>query len=462
MQFKSTRSSEKTGAEEAICRGIAADGGLYVPCEFPKIDLQELAGKEYCDIAFHILSQFLTGFDDLRKHILTAYAGSIPVALHCLNANAGILELFHGNTAAFKDVALQLLPYLLTASMRKTGEKRKAVILVATSGDTGSSCMSGFANVPDTEVIVFYPDAGISEIQKRQMTAQEGENVHAIAVRGNFDDAQKAVKEIFADSDFLRNFADRYVFSSANSINPGRLLPQIAYYFYAYAALLDSGRIENGEQVNFSVPTGNFGNILAGYYAAKMGLPVKKLICAINRNCVLYDFFNTGIYDRNREFYVTLSPSMDILVSSNLERLIYDFYGEDTVIATQSSLKKSGKFAIDNSKMREIFRVEKINDDETTAIIGKVYAENKYLLDPHSAIAFGAYEKCVNDNVYTVILATASPYKFFETVEKATGEKLNENNMPCKLKNIMNKPVLHNKIIDRDKMREAIKEVLQR
>jgi len=369
-----------------------------------------------------VLHLYLTDFssNELKEYINLAYSQNLPVKINC-----DYLELFHGRTAAFKDVALQLFPYLLTSALRKNSITKTAVILTATSGDTGSAVLAGMANVPNTKVIVFYPADGVSSVQRLQMTTQEGSNVNVFGIKGNFDDAQRAVKEVFADEQFKETFADKYLFTSANSINIGRLLPQIVYYFFAYSEMIQSNKICEGDAVNFVVPTGNFGNILSGYYAKKMGLPINKLICATNSNRVLDDFFKKGIYDPNREFYTTLSPSMDILISSNLERLTYE------------------KAPLD------IFDSDFATDAETIETIKNIYNQKKYILDPHTAVATCVYEKYkmrTGDKTPTMILATASAYKFAETIESALGNVL--VNPPASINNLSSKPILHDKIIE--------------
>ena len=359
MKYVSTRNVNGPAVSDsvAIVNGLAPDGGLYVPQSFPV--LQDFMGKSYEEIAFSVLRLYLADFTDaeLKKYISLAYGDNLPVKL-----NGDYLELFHGRTLAFKDVALQLYPYLLTAALRKNNVTKTAVVLVATSGDTGSAVLAGIANVENTKAIVFYPANGVSKIQELQMTTQEGDNVHVFGINGNFDDAQTAVKEAFLDEDFKAQFSHKYIFTSANSINLARLLPQIAYYFYAFS---ETG----GRKMNFVVPTGNFGNILAAYYASKMGLPINKLICATNSNKVLDDFFKTGVYDANREFYTTLSPSMDILISSNLERLTYE------------------------NPPLDMFDSDFATDEETIQTIKEVYENTNYLIDPHTAVAKCVYDK---------------------------------------------------------------------
>ena len=454
MEYISTRdfTSRKTSASKAIVNGLSPDGGLYVPCGFPVY--KDFIGKTYEQIAFQVLKLYLTDFsdDELQQYIHAAYSEKLPVRI-----NGSYLELFHGRTSAFKDVALQLFPHLLTAALSKNDMKKTAVILTATSGDTGSAVLAGMANVPNTRAIVFYPADGVSNMQRLQMVTQEGDNVNVFGIKGNFDDAQTAVKEIFADKQFHAEFTENYLFTSANSINLGRLLPQIVYYFYAYSEQVCNGKIREGEMINYVVPTGNFGNILAGYHAKKMGLPINKLICATNSNNVLYDFIKTGVYNKNREFNVTVSPSMDILISSNLERLIYDIGGYDTVVNAYDSLKNTGEFTIDFPT--DLFDTDFATDPETIETIKSVYRSNQYVLDPHTAVGKCVdekYKKRTGDETHAMILATASPYKFPETIENALGNVL--NHPPDNLKLLNNKPVLHQQVID--DLRKAIRSVL--
>ena len=454
MKYISTRDIHRneTTASQAIVSGLAPDGGLFVPCEFPC--LEDFVGMPYNQIALNVLKRYLTDFPDeeLREYIHSAYSTNFPVRV-----NGCYLELFHGRTSAFKDVALQIFPYLLTAALRKNGIEKTAVILTATSGDTGSAVLAGMANVPNTRAIVFYPADGISNMQKLQMTTQEGGNVNVFGLKGNFDDAQTAVKEVFADKQFQAVFAGDYLFTSANSINLGRLLPQIAYYFYCYSELVCNGTIREEEMINFVVPTGNFGNILAGYYAYKMGLPIHKLICATNSNSVLYDFFKTGVYNIKRTLNVTVSPSMDILISSNLERFIFDIGGYDTVAEVYKSLNDTGEFTIDFPA--NIFETDFASDLETIAMIQNVYKAAHRVLDPHTAVGkcvYEKYKKRTGDHTYTVILSTASPYKFPDTIARAVGNVL--NNPPDNLRLLKNKTILHNQITDN--IKETIKSVL--
>ena len=437
MNYVSTRDikKHKVSASEAIAAGLAPDGGLYVPCEFPK--LQNYMGKSYQCIAADVLKLYLTDFSkkEIEEYVELAYGEDMPVKV-----NGQYLELFHGRTSAFKDVALQLYPYLLTASLEKNNLSKTAVVLVATSGDTGSAVIAGMADVPNTRAIVFYPDGGVSEVQKLQMTTQEGNNISVFGIKGNFDDAQSAVKEIFEDASFKAKFSEKYIFTSANSINLGRLLPQIAYYFYAYSESGCSG------EINFAVPTGNFGNILAGYYAKKMGLPIKKLICATNSNNVLYDFITTGVYNKNRELKLTISPSMDILISSNLERLLYDIGGCENVISAYDSLKAKGKFEFKLSL--PMFESEFVTEEETIETIREVNNHEKLIIDPHTAVAKNAYDKYKKrtvDNTAAMILATASPFKFPAAIESALGKVL--QNPPANITKLSGKPILHNEVV---------------
>jgi len=457
MRYVSTRSINKNEitASKAIVNGLAPDGGLYVPDEFPK--LESFIGKTYEQLAHEVLRLYLTDFsdDELKEYLHSAYNENLPV--RCFG---NYLELYHGRTSAFKDVALQLYPYLLTASLRKNNSDKTAVVLVATSGDTGSAVIAGLADVPNTKAIVFYPDGGVSDVQKLQMATQEGENIHVFSIKGNFDDAQTAVKEIFEDKQFSSKFENKCMLTSANSINIGRLLPQIVYYFYSYSELVQSKKIRDGDAVNFVVPTGNFGNILAGYYAHKMGLPINKLICATNSNSVLYDFIKTGVYDKNREFRLTLSPSMDILISSNLERFIYDIGGCNMVNEAYSSLSRTGVFSINTTL--PLLDSECVDDYETLQSIFEIFNDNNYILDPHTAVAQRAYDKYkkrTGDETPTVIVSTASPYKFPDAVKDALGFNVLDK-PPASISALTTKPILHNKVIAIDDMRAEIDKVL--
>ncbi len=442
MNYVSTRNSHyKVSAAQAIVAGLAPDGGLFLPESLPSFtqkDLAALAQMDYVERAAEVLSRFLEDFtrEELLQMTTRAYAPEkfppravAPVVP--LSDNAYILELFRGPTCAFKDFALQLLPYLLTASMRKTGIDKTVVILVATSGDTGKAALEGFADVEGTRICVFYPDGGTSNIQRRQMTTQTGDNVMVFAAKGNFDDAQNGVKQIFTDKVFAEDLAQRgYLLSSANSINWGRLAPQIAYYFSAYCELLNAGKIRMGEHINITVPTGNFGNILAAYFAKHCGLPVGKLICASNRNNVLTDFIQTGVYDRNRDFYLTASPSMDILISSNLERLLYLLCGRDDQRLTgfMSALAAQGKYRIDTPLLEALqaeFAAGCADDAQTARCIHDTLARTGYLCDTHTAVAVDVYQRYVaqtQDQTPTIIASTASPFKFAGSVVPAAYE----------------------------------------
>ena len=439
MYYNSTRDNScRVTAAQAISRGISSEGGLFVPEAFPQLsmdELQGLVGKSYNEKAKAVLSKFLTDFsaEELANCVDCAYttekfdSGNIS-EIAKVGEHAYLLELWHGPTCAFKDMALQLLPHLLTVSAEKTVPGKEIVVLVATSGDTGKAALEGFKDVSGTKMLVFYPVHGVSNMQKLQMTTQEGGNVAVCAIEGNFDDAQSGVKKIFTDPDVLKELEKNgQMFSSANSINWGRLVPQIVYYIAAYTSLVEQGEISLGEQVNVVVPTGNFGNILAAYYAKGMGLPVGKLICASNRNKVLTDFLRTGVYDKNREFHTTPSPSMDILISSNLERLLYDLCGKDDAQIREwfSALAKEGRYSVTPevlSKHRAGFYGGYCTDEETLSTIGKVFREYGYLSDTHTAVGLKVYEDYVQvtgDTAKTIIASTASPYKFTGSVLKA-------------------------------------------
>lgn len=436
MRYISTRSKKWADPEEAILQGIAPDGGLYVPESFPKLDLGSLIHKSYQDIGFEVMSRYFDSIpvDQLNSFISQAYGKFkhpkvTPVASH---GSYHFLELFHGPTLAFKDVALSILPYLMTSSAKMLNVVEDIVVLTATSGDTGKAALEGFSDVQGTKVVVFYPKDGVSTIQKKQMTTQKGNNVHVIAIEGNFDDAQNGVKAIFNDMPYREKLKERnYLLSSANSINIGRLVPQIVYYFAAYAQAVQDGSISLGDSINFVVPTGNFGNILAGYYAKQMGLPVGKLICASNENNVLYEFFATGTYNRNRPFILTSSPSMDILISSNFERLLYHVSEDDGsfVQESMSRLTQEGSYNVTKSMKKRIdadFYGGYCSEEETREIIRRLYQEFGYVMDPHTAVAAKVYEdykKETKDDTYTVILSTASPFKFTKSVYEALFEK---------------------------------------
>ena len=446
MNYVSTRDkSIKVTAAKAISQGISEEGGLFVPDTFPILgedDFKKLCSMDYVGRAKYVLSNFLNDFtqEEVDYCVKGAYTGSFdneqPAPISLIGKNANILELWHGPTCAFKDLALQLLPYLLTTSAKKVSGGKKIVILVATSGDTGKAALEGFCDVPDTEIMVFYPSDGVSPMQKLQMDSQKGENVHVCAIKGNFDDAQTGVKKIFTNNEVKSKLAQNNMqFSSANSINWGRLAPQIVYYISAYCDMLERGEDYLKDGFNIVVPTGNFGNILAAYYAKKMGVPVNKLICASNANNVLTDFINTGKYDRNRSFFTTISPSMDILISSNLERMLFELSGNDdkAVAKMQSDLSESGTFTVSQeikAKMGELFFGGCCDDNATKATITELFDEYGYLCDTHTAVAMNVYKQYVEktgDDRPTVIASTASPYKFANSVLSAVSDKTAES-----------------------------------
>ena len=442
MKFQSTRNvNRKATPSEAIFSGIAPDGGLYVPEEFPALSMEGItafAGKPYYENAARVLGAFFTDFteEEILACTKNAYLGKfendIPAPLTMLGENCCLIELWHGPTCAFKDIALQLLPYLLAKAAEKCGGGKKSVILTATSGDTGKAALEGFCNVPGTEIFVFYPEDGVSSMQKLQMASQKGENVHVRAVKGNFDDTQTAVKRIFTDEAVKAALAEKgMAFSSANSINIGRLVPQIVYYLEAYAKLAADGKIKAGDEINIAVPSGNFGDILAAYYAKKMGLPVHKLICASNSNHVLTDFIRTGVYDRNRRFYTTVTPSMDILISSNLERLLFDYSDKDAAVvpALMKALAEKGVYEVSGkvkAGLQTDFWAGWCSEEDTFRTVGEVFADYHYLCDTHTAVALEVcrcYRQENGDRRMTVTVSTASPYKFPASVLKAvTGE----------------------------------------
>lgn len=482
-------------SSQAILKGLGDDGGLYIPVDIPVVDkdeIDQLADMTYNEKARFILGRYLTDFkaEELEHCIDSAYndntfSSNKVTPLHIVDEKKAVLELYHGPTSAFKDVALQILPYLVTTSARMNGDNRTYVILVATSGDTGKAALEGFKDVPDTKILVFYPNDGVSQIQKLQMITQTGENVKVVAVNGNFDDTQTGVKELFSDKSLISLLNENnYTFSSANSINWGRLVPQIVYYFESYGQLVKNGVIKTGDKINFTVPTGNFGNILAGYFAKEMGLPIKKLICAANANDVLKDFINTGIYDRNRDFHKTLSPSMDILISSNLERLLYLLSGRDKKLVSElmHSLKKDGRYKISDElleNLQKIFYSESADDEETIATIRETYKKYGYLIDTHTAVAFKVYEKYLmetEDDTFNVIVSTASPYKFNGAVAEAILEnygslddmaqlqaisELTKCPLPEGLKDLDKKVVRFKEIIDKDQMLTTLKSYLE-
>lgn len=445
MFYKSTRNSTiKVDSATAITQGISVDGGLFIPSEIPSVTLDEIksmADMSYADRAAYIFANYLTDFTDEEIHYCTdnAYTSknfdteNIAEIAHLFDGTY-MLELWHGPTCAFKDMALQILPYFLTTSIKKTNLNKRVVILVATSGDTGKAALEGFKDVEGTEIMVFYPETGVSPMQKRQMTTQEGSNVGVCAVKGNFDDCQNGVKAIFTNEEIKQKLSDGgLMFSSANSINWGRLVPQIVYYVSSYASLAASGEIELGETLNVVVPTGNFGNILAAYYAKKMGVPIGRLICASNVNKVLTDFINTGIYDRNRDFFATCSPSMDILISSNLERLLFLLTGENDAQIREwfGKLASEGRYEVTEdvkALLKSEFYAGYCDDADTKKTIKEIYEKYSYTCDTHTAVAVKVYQDYKNetgDNTKTIIASTASPYKFSASVLEAI-----EGNVP--------------------------------
>ncbi len=492
MKYISTRDKNvKFDSCCAIKQGISSDGGLFWPESFPQVtieDIKNLSAKSYQDRAKFILKKFLTDYTDEEinycvENAYTAakFGGEDIAPLHKLNDDAYVLELWHGPTCAFKDMALQILPYFLTTAMKKTDEKSQAVILVATSGDTGKAALEGFCDVENTKVLVFFPSEGVSQVQRKQMVTQGGDNTFVTALRGNFDDCQTGVKRIFADAALKKELENGgYVFSSANSINWGRLVPQVVYYFSAYCDMLKNGDIESGEEIDFVVPTGNFGDILAGYIAKLMGLPVHKLVCASNRNNILTDFFETGVYDVNRTFHTTMSPSMDILVSSNLERLLFSLSGNDDhlIAGYMKSLSETGAYRVNDTifnALNEQFGAGYTDEEETLITIKKYYDEYGYVVDPHTAVALNVYEKqkCSHKSV---ILSTASPYKFPASVCKAIDhnadisdewklfETITEKSslpIPSSLNGLKEKADRFGGVCDSDKMSAVIKEFLK-
>ena len=435
MNYKSSRGGGKNvSGAEAIRSGIATDGGLFVPIDLPQLVMGDIGQNGYIELAATILGRVLPDYtkSELVQCAAAAYAANkftnpsvVPLVAV---GNRHVLELWHGPTSAFKDMALQIMPHLMSLALAKTAETSDMLILVATSGDTGKAALEGFRDVPRTRILVFYPSEGVSEVQRAQMVTQEGKNVGVVAVEGNFDDAQTGVKKIFSSTNMRELLAQKNLkLSSANSINWGRLAPQIAYYLSAYQSLCATGKICSGESVNFVVPTGNFGNILAGYYAKQMGLPVNRLICASNDNNVLTDFLRTGVYDRNRPFHQTISPSMDILISSNLERLLYHATGGDAekVRSWMEELNSAGRYAVDAqtlAKIQATFWADWASTEASVTTISQVWQQHRYLLDPHTAVAWQVaenYETQTQDRTPTIVLSTASPFKFADTVLQA-------------------------------------------
>ena len=492
LLYKSTRNSKKTvTASEAILKGLADDGGLFVPVSIPKLDvtLDELKDMSYQETAYVVMKQFLTDFteEELKSCIAKAYDSKFDteeIAPLAKVEDTYYLELFHGATIAFKDMALSILPHLLTTSAKKNNVKNESVILTATSGDTGKAALAGFADVEGTKIIVFYPKNGVSKVQELQMVTQKGANTSVVAIHGNFDCAQSGVKAIFENKELAKEMDEAgYQFSSANSINIGRLVPQIVYYVYAYAKLLQNEEIEAGEKINVVVPTGNFGNILAAYFAKQMGLPIEKLICASNENKVLFDFFETGVYDKNREFILTISPSMDILISSNLERLVYMIANCDSEknCELMNALKEKGVYKLTDKMKANLsdFAAGYATETEVKDKIADVYKKTGYVMDTHTAVAASVYEtykKECKDTLKTVIASTASPYKFSRSVMTAIDPRYNaleefelvdalevisNVEIPNAVEEIRDAKILHTLECDADMMEEIVKNILK-
>ena len=492
LVYHSTRNSEETAtASEAILKGLTSDGGLFVPDSIPKLNvsLEDLTKMSYQEIAYAVMKEFLTDFteEELKTCINNAYDSKFDteeIAVTKKVDGAYYLELFHGATIAFKDMALSILPHLLVTSARKNNVKNEIVILTATSGDTGKAALAGFADVPGTKIIVFYPKSVVSPIQEKQMVTQKGDNTYVIGIKGNFDDAQTGVKKMFSNKELAKVMNDNgFQFSSANSINIGRLVPQVVYYVKAYADLLKQGALKAGEPMNVVVPTGNFGNILAAYYAKQMGIPIGKFVCASNKNKVLFDFFETGKYDRNREFYVTTSPSMDILISSNLERMIYRIAGNDAKQCAKfmAALTKDGEYVITDAMKAELseFFGAFGSEEETAVKIKEVYDKEGYVMDTHTAVAAVAYDKYKaatgDDKTPTVIASTASPYKFTRSVMDAIDpaydaeddfelvdelNKVSKTAIPKAIEEIRTAPVLHDTVCETAAREDEVKKIL--
>lgn len=490
LMYKSTRSEETVTASQAILKGLASDGGLFVPVALPKlsVSIEELSKMSYQEVAYTVMKEFLTDFteEELKACINKAYDSKFDteqIAPLVKADGAYYLELFHGATIAFKDMALSILPHLLTTSAKKNNVKNEIVILTATSGDTGKAALAGFADVPNTRIVVFYPKGGVSPIQEKQMVTQKGDNTFVVGINGNFDQAQSGVKAIFGNKELASEMdKEGFQFSSANSINIGRLVPQVCYYVYAYAKLYAEGEIKDGEKINVVVPTGNFGNILAAYYAKNMGLPIAKLICASNDNKVLFDFFTTGTYDKNREFVLTTSPSMDILISSNLERLIYKIAGCDDKKNSElmKSLATEGKYEITDAMKAELgdFYGNYATEAETADCIKDLYNKTGYVIDTHTGVAAKVYKKYVEetgDTTKSVIASTASPFKFTRSVMNAIDAKYDSMGdfelvdelskignvaVPNAIEEIRNAEVRHNTVCEVNDMEATVKKFL--
>ena len=488
LMYSSTRNAgEKVTASQAVLQGLANDGGLFVPNQLPKLDLaiRDMITMDYKAIAYEIMKLFLTDYtkEELMYCINSAYDSKFDteeIAPLVYADGAYYLELFHGATIAFKDMALSILPYLMTTAAKKNQLKEEIVILTATSGDTGKAALAGFADVEGTKIVVFYPKNGVSAVQEKQMVTQRGKNVKVIGIHGNFDDAQTGVKKMFSDEELKAELKSKgYVFSSANSINIGRLVPQIVYYVYAYVNLLKNGKIRDGEKINVVVPTGNFGNILAAFYAKNLGLPIAKLICASNENKVLYDFFGNGVYDRNREFILTSSPSMDILISSNLERLIYQIAGCDDKKNAElmKRLSETGGYEITPEMKEKLvdFYGGYTTQENTAKKIHELYEKTGYIIDTHTAVAsavYDDYKAATKDETVSVIASTASPYKFLRSVMTAIDPtyesmddfalidelcRLSKVEVPNAIEDIRQAPVLHDTVCEKEEMQAMVK-----
>lgn len=492
LYYKSTRNSMlRVTASEAILKGLSSDGGLFVPEKLPALDrpIEAFRGMSYQEIAYAVMKQFFTDFteEELKSCIDKAYDKKFDtkeIAALVKADDVYYLELFHGATIAFKDMALSILPHLMTTAAKKNHVDKKIVILTATSGDTGKAALAGFADVEGTRIIVFYPKNGVSRVQELQMVTQKGDNVDVVAIHGNFDDAQSGVKAMFENKDLEQALAkEGYLFSSANSINIGRLVPQVVYYVFAYVKLLEEGEISSGESINVTVPTGNFGNILAAYYAKQMGVPIGKLICASNENKVLFDFFETGTYDKNREFVLTTSPSMDILISSNLERLLYQIAGEDSDKTKQimEELKTDGQYTISKEMKGRLsdFASGYADEEETADAIRAVYQKTGYVIDTHTAVASYVcreYRKDSRDDRKCLIASTASPYKFVKSVMSAIDTTCSERDefelleelqkvsgveIPQAVKDILDADIRHRTECETDEMEQTVKKLLK-
>lgn len=491
IKYISTRDkNKKVTASQAILKGLSDEGGLFIPEKLPEIalDFKALSTMTYQEVAHIVLKAFLTDFseEELRYCINSAYDKKFAnenIAPLVKHGNRYFLELFHGQTLAFKDMALSILPYLLTTAAAKNKMDKDIVILTATSGDTGKAAMAGFADVPRTKIIVFYPKNGVSNFQEKQMLTQKGDNTYVVSINGNFDDAQRNVKKMFNDLTLKNKLASHdMAFSSANSINVGRLVPQIVYYVYAYAQLVAAKEIAIGEEINFSVPTGNFGNILAAYYAKEIGVPISQLICASNKNNVLTDFFKEGFYDKNRPFFVTNSPSMDILISSNLERLVYYLTGNSSKVTVElmTALEEKGKYELSSDMKEKLgeFYADYAEEEEVSAAIKQVYEDSSYVIDPHTAVAAKAadtYHAATEDTLKTVIVSTASPFKFPEAVVQAIApEKLTtveddlvdnlaelaHSTVPQSVLDVRQAPILHQTSIKTEEMQRTVESIL--